>query len=315
MKVFVTGGTGFVGSYVLHALRAAGDDIHVLVRKGSERKLPFTDGISIVHGDLGGDAGWESALAGVDAVIHLVGIIREFPSRGITFQKLHTEATRQIVDASVKMGVRKIVHMSANGASENGVSGYQRTKWEGERAVTASGLEWTIFRPSVIFGDPFGRMEFASELAKVARMAPVFPVFGDGMYKLSPVAVENVAECFVRSLTEPLAKNCVFHLAGADIFAFRDIVKIVGRAVGRRNMPAMGVPFAIIRPVAGLLGRFKFFPVTADQLEMLRQGNVCPESEWMNVFSITPKRFDVEGLRYLSKFCHPEGASATEGSK
>lgn len=300
MKVFVTGGTGFVGSYVLRSLKGAGHDISVLVRKGSERKLPFTDGLSIVHGDLGGDAGWENALADVDAVIHLVGIIREFPSRGITFQKLHTEATRRIVGGAVKMGVRKIVHMSANGASENGVSAYQRTKWEGEGAVTGSGLEWTIFRPSVIFGDPAGRMEFASELAKVARIAPVFPVFGDGVYKLAPVAVENVAECFVKTLTEPLAKNRVFHLGGMDMFTFRDIVKTVGAAIGRRNMPAMGVPFPIIRPVAGLLGGFEFFPVTADQLDMLRQGNVCPESEWMQVFSISPKRFDVEGLKYLS---------------
>lgn len=301
MKVFVTGGTGFAGSYVLHSLRDAGHDLRVLVRKGSERKLPFTDGLSIVHGDLGEPGGWENALVGVDAIIHLVGIIREFPSRGVTFHKLHTEATRRIVEAAVRAGVKKIIHMSANGASESGASAYQRTKWEGERAVIASGLEWTIFRPSVIFGDPAGRMEFASELAKVARLAPVFPVFGDGTYKLAPVAVENVADCFVKALTEPSAKNRVFHLGGVDNFTFRDIVKIVGQAVGRQNMPTVRVPFALIRPVAGLLGGFQFFPVTVDQLDMLRQGNVCPESEWMKTFSITPKRFEVEGLKYLSK--------------
>lgn len=301
MKVFVTGGTGFVGSYVLYSLRDGGHDVRVLVRTGSERKLPFTDGLSIVHGELGGPCGWESALEGVDAVIHLVGIIREFPSSGVTFQKLHTEATRQIVDAAMKMGVKKIVHMSANGASETGVSAYQRTKWEGERAVIGSGLEWTIFRPSVIFGDPAGRMEFASELAKVARLAPAFPVFGDGMYKLAPVAVGDVAGCLVKALTEPSAKNRVFHLGGAEILAFRDIVKIVGQAAGRRNMPLMGVPFPLVRPIAGLLGGFKFFPVTADQLDMLKQGNVCPEREWVKTFSITPKRFKVESLKYLSK--------------
>lgn len=301
MKVFVTGGTGFVGSYVLHSLRGAGHDVRVLVRKGSEDKLPFTDGLSIVHGDLGGPSGWESALEGVDAVIHLVGIIREFASRGITFQKLHAEATRLIVEAAVRMGVKKIVHMSANGASESGVSAYQRTKWEGERVVMGSGLEWTIFRPSVIFGDPGGRMEFASELARVARLAPVFPVFGDGMYKLAPVAVEDVASCFVKALTEPSAKNRLFHLGGADIFTFRDIVRIVGHAAGRGNMPTVGVPFALIRPVAGLLGGFKFSPVTVDQMDMLRQGNVCPERQWVETFSIIPKRFEAESLRYLSK--------------
>lgn len=301
MKVFVTGGTGFVGSYVLRSLRNAGHTARVLVRKGSEDKLPFTDGLSIVHGDLDGSGDWESALEGVDAVIHLVGIIREFPSRGITFKKLHAEATRRITGAAVKMGVKKIVHMSANGASETGVSAYQRTKWAGERVVMESGLEWTIFRPSVIFGDPGGRMEFASELAKASRMAPVFPLFGDGMYELAPVAVEDVADCFVKSLTETSAKNRVFHLCGAGIFTFRDIVRIVGRAIGRVNMPTVGVPFTLIRPVAGLFGGFNFSPVTVDQLDMLRQGNVCPEREWMEVFSIIPKKFDVESLKYLSK--------------
>jgi NADH dehydrogenase len=301
MKVFVTGGTGFVGSYVLCALRDAGHDVRVLVRKGSEGKLPFTDGLDIVHGDLSGPGGWERALEGVSAVIHLVGVIREFPSRGVTFHKLHAEATRLIVETAVRMGVKKIIHMSANGASETGVSAYQRTKWEGERAVMVSGLEWTIFRPSVIFGDPGGRMEFASELAKVARMAPVFPVFGDGMYKLAPVAVEDVADCFVKSLTEPSAKNRVFHLGGANDFTFRDVVQIVGHAIGRRNMPAVGVPFALVCPIAGLLGGFSFFPVTVDQLDMLKLGNVCPESKWMETFSITPKRFEPENLKYLSK--------------
>lgn len=301
MKVFVTGGTGFVGSYVLAALRKSGHDVRILIRKGSERKIPNATGIGIVHGELGGPPGWESSLAGVDAVVHLVGIIREFPSRGITFQKLHAQATRQIVTAAVNAGVGKIVHMSANGASEKGVSAYQRTKWAGERAVMESGLEWTIFRPSVIFGNPYGLMELASELAKIVRFAPVVPVFGDGMYEMEPVAVENVAECFSKALTEPSAANRIFHLGGGEVRTFRDITKIVGQAIGRKNTPTVGVPFAVMRPLARALGKFSFFPVTVDQLDMLRQGNVCPEADWRRTFSITPKRFEPENLRYLSR--------------
>ncbi len=191
--------------------------------------------------------------------------------------------------------------MSANGAAQSGVSTYQTTKWRAEEVVKNSGMDWTIFRPSVIFGDSGGLMEFTSELARVIRAAPVMPVFGDGLYKLDPVAVEDVAFCFAKSLVEPKANKRVFHLGAGAPIAFHEIVQIIGKACGKVKTSAVNIPFAIIKPIAGALGRFKRFPVTADQLAMLKEGNVCAELGYRQVFAIKPRHFTYKNLRYLNK--------------
>lgn len=301
MKVFVTGATGFVGHHLLHRLKEEGHQIAALVRKGSENKLPFTDGVKIVQGGLHDSGAWKENLSGMDAVIHLVGVIREFPAQGITFEKIHFEGTRTMVRAAASMGVKKFIHMSANGAAENGASAYQTTKWRAERELIASGLEWTIFRPSVIFGGPHGRMEFTSELAKPVRMAPVMPLFGGGRYKLEPVAVEDVARCFCASLTNPQARNRIFHLGGGVAVSFQEVIQIIGTAIGKRSVSTVNVPFPLVKPVAALLGGFAFFPVTVDQLNMLAMGNVCPEHDFIKVLGVDPIRFAPENLRYLAR--------------
>jgi len=301
MKVFVTGATGFVGHHLLGSLKNAGHEPHALVRKGSEKKLPFTDGVEIVHGDLLDGGSWTSALEKADAVIHLVGIIREFPLKGITFERMHFEATRAIVDAAKACGIKKYSHMSANGASENGVSGYQTTKWQSEKLVENSGMDYTIFRPSVIFGDPHGRKEFTTELAKPIRSAPIMPFFGDGTYKLEPVAVEDVAECFTKSLTEPKASRRIFHLGGGEAFEYKRVLQIIGAALGKRNVRTVNAPFGLVKPFAALLQGFEFFPVTVDQINMLSMGNVCPEHDFINVFGVSPKKFSAENLGYLRR--------------
>ncbi|VAX22723.1 hypothetical protein MNBD_NITROSPINAE03-2089, partial [hydrothermal vent metagenome] len=229
------------------------------------------------------------------------GIIREYPSSNITFEKLHFEATQNVVRAAVDAGVKRFIFMSANGAAQDGVSAYQTTKWRAEEEVRNSGVDWTIFRPSVIFGDPEGLMEFTSEMAGVIGKAPVMPVFGDGLYKLDPVDVKDVAECFAGSLDNREAIGKVFHLGGSNPITFYEIIQIIGKALGARKTKTVNIPFGIIKPVAHLLGRFSFFPVTSDQLALLRQGNVCPELGYREVFNIDPKPFTYQNLGYLKK--------------
>lgn len=299
MNVFVTGATGFVGSHLVTALKEAGHHTLALVRPGSENKLPFFEGVTIIPGDVTGQGGWVDRLKEADAVIHLVGIIREFPSKGITFEKMHNHVTKIVVDAAKQEGVKKFVHMSANGAAPDGVSGYQTSKWRAEEAVKSSGIPYTIFRPSVIFGDSAGKMEFTVELANVIKKAPVMPVFGDGKFLLDPVAVEDVASCFVKALSEPDATGRIFHLGGGHPVAFREIIQIIGKAVGKKKTKTIYVPFGMVKPVAALLGRFPFFPVNVDQLNMLKAGNICPETDYRDVFKLTPKPFIYQNLKYL----------------
>lgn len=302
MKVFVTGGTGFVGRNVMRALRDAGHLVTPLTRPGSEKKLPFIEGADVAFGDALDPAPELAAMMKKhDAVVHLVGIIREIPSRGITFEKLHYEATRNVVEAAKTARVPRIVHMSANGAAEDGVSAYQTTKWRAEREVQNSGLDWTVFRPSVIFGDSGGMPEFTSQLAGVIGKAPVTPVFGDGKFRMDPVAVEDVAACFAASLETPGTSERVFHLGGGAPRTFDEIVQEIGKALGKVRTKTVHVPFWLARPVAAALGRFSAFPVTVDQLDMLRQGNTCPEHDWINVFDTTPIPFTYKNMGYLRR--------------
>ena len=150
--VFVTGATGFVGRAVIHALRAEGYKVRCLVRRGSERDLRGQEAIERVEGDVLARQTLDEGMGGCDAVVHLVGIIREHPSRGITFERIHVDGTLNVLGAAAAAGVRRYLHMSALGASATARSRYHQTKWLAEEAVRASALPWTIFRPSIIYG-------------------------------------------------------------------------------------------------------------------------------------------------------------------
>ncbi len=211
MRVFITGGTGFVGSEVVRQLLAAGHTARCLVREGSEGKLPIREGVEIHFGDVLDPASLEKGVAGCQAVIHLVGIIREFPARGITFERLHHLATANMVAAATAGGVKRYLQMSANGTRKDAASPYHRSKWDAEQAVRTSTLDWTIFRPSLIYGRGDA---FVSMLAGLVRKLPVVPVLGDGRYRMSPVAVEDVAAGFVGALERPETAGQAYHCCG-----------------------------------------------------------------------------------------------------
>jgi uncharacterized protein YbjT (DUF2867 family) len=152
MQIFVTGSTGFVGSEVVRQLAAAGHQVVALVRPGSEGKLEKNPGIKIHPGDVTDPDSLSEGMRDCEAVIHLVGIIREIPGKGVTFERLHVAGTANVLRAASATGIDRYLHMSANGAKAEGGTEYQRTKWLAEQAVRGSALKWTIFRPSLIFG-------------------------------------------------------------------------------------------------------------------------------------------------------------------
>ncbi len=289
MRIFVTGGTGFLGGEVLRQLAAAGHEVVALVRPGSESKLVKAANIHIHSGDVTEPDSLPGGMAGCDAVIHLVGIIREFPERGVTYERLHVEATDNVIAAAASRGVRRYLHMSANGVRQDSVADYHRTKWRAEEAVRASDLHWTIFRPSLIFGPG---SEFVAMVAGLVRSLPVVPIIGDGRYRLQPVAVEQVAETFLKSLAMPETVGRIYHLGGAESYPFDEILDMVGRALGMARVFKIHQPVALVRPIVGLMERCRSFPVTLDQMTMMLEGNVCDQGPWAETFGIEPVSFE-----------------------
>lgn len=303
-RVGLFGGTGFVGSYLVDALLARGFHPVLLVRPGSENRVEQRERCSIISGDIDDDGAVGEVAAASDALIYNIGILREFPARDITFERLQDVAARRTMDAAVDAGVRRFLLMSANGVEARRTS-YQRSKFSAESYLGSLDLDWTIFRPSVLFGDPRGRMEFASQLSADIIDSPLpAPLFHEGLlpigaggFLLSPVHVADVAAAFVAALEDPATVGRTLHLGGPETLSWREILTRLAAARGRRKImlpaPALGVMAA-----AALLDRFEFFPVTRDQIRMLLDGNSAAADDLASL-GIEPRRFAGAELDYL----------------
>jgi NADH dehydrogenase len=293
MRVFVAGGTGFVGSRLCRELGERGHEIRLLVHRKQDGPAP---GGEQVPGDVTRLESFSDAVAGCDAIINLVGIIREFPGKGVTFEKLHVEATRTMLAAAEQAGVSRYLQMSALGTRPNAVALYHRTKWRAEELVRASRLEWTIFRPSLIYGPGDA---FVNMLAGFIRDYPAVPVIGDGKYRLQPIAVADVARCFAQALEMPQTITQTYELCGSDRFSYVDMLDIIGRVLGKPSVTKLKNPLGLMKLVTPFLQQFPFFPLTMDQIQMLTEENIC-SSSWPTVFGFEPERFEHGIAAYLS---------------
>lgn len=292
MRVFVTGATGFVGRAVSRQLLKAGHRPVCLVRSGSEGKLlPGVD--EVRFGDVTLPETLQGALAGCQAVVHLVGIIREYPQQRVTFDRLHRQATAHMVAAAQSQKVKRFVLMSSNGASIDGGTAYYRSKGQAEELVKQSTLEWTIFRPSVMYG---AEDNFCTLLAGMVRTLPVVPVFGDGCYRLAPVAVEEVAASIVAGLGRPDAVGQTFHCCGGETVTFDELLDLIGDVLQRRKVVKIHQPLWLVKPLLARLQAVPGCPLTVDQLQMLLAGNVCDPHPWQTFFGVSNLPLE-DGLR------------------
>jgi len=282
MKIFVTGATGFVGQEMVRQLLGAQHSVRALIRTASSSFASVK--IETVKGDTTQPASLKTSLEGCDAVINLVGIIREFPARDITFERLHIESTGNLLQAATEQGVSRFLQMSANGARVDAVTRYHKTKWAAEQLVRQSGLDWTIFRPSLIFGP---NDLFVNMLAGLINTLPLVPVMGDGRYRLQPVCVSNVASGFVRALENQASITRTYHCGGPESYSYDEILDLIGRALGRKApVRKIHQPLWLMKPVVATLQSLPQFPMTGEQLEMLLEGNCCDPSEWQKHFDL-----------------------------
>jgi len=307
MKVAVFGGTGFVGSYLIDELIASDHIPRVLVRPGSEEKLMQADKCEPVHGDISDKIAIGDTLAGTEAAIYNIGIIKQFPRNGITYEDLQFDGARNCMDQCKELGIDRFILMSANGVRPDG-TGYQKTKWLAEQYLMNTDLKWTIFRPSLIFGDPRGsnRPEFCTQLKKDLIRPPIpAPLFHDGIvpvdagrFSMSPIHVKDVASIFVGSLASEDTASKIFELGGPHTLGWKEIIKTVAKGSGK-NKWTIPAPAIFIRSIAALFDRFSWFPITRDQLTMLMEGNTCETSNLFTKFRAVPIPFTAEELSYL----------------
>jgi NADH dehydrogenase len=237
----------------------------------------------------------DTGLAGADAVVHLVGIIREAGEQ--TFENIHVEGTRQVLSRAESAGVRQFVHMSALGAKAESGSHYLTTKFAAEGLVRQSGLNWTIFRPSVIFG-PNG--EFTKMVADFARGKSFpyafMPYFGTGLVgytprKLQPIDVADVARAFADAVDRPtdFAGQTV-NLVGSQVVDWRQLYQVIGEAVTPSPRPMVGLPVWYAKVLASVLPA-GWLPFNKSQVVMAGEDNISDVAETERQLGWRPKAF------------------------
>ena len=290
--VLVTGGTGFVGRNLIRELLSGHRPVRCLVRDPRKAEFLRKAGCELVRGDVTDlSTVLHAVTPEVDTVIHLVGILMQ--SGDATFRDAHVMGTRNVVAACRSIGVKRYLHMSALGTRKDAASEYHRTKWEAEEIVRGSGLAYSIFRPSVIFGR---EDRFTNTLASAMKLSPVVLVPGNGRNLMQPVFVKDVVAAFVRSLEMDGARGRVFELGGAQVLTFDGLIDEIARFLGKRRLK-VHVPMSLMRLGASLLeAALSHPPITRDALVMLEEDNATEDNALPSVFGINPTPFS-EGLK------------------
>jgi uncharacterized protein YbjT (DUF2867 family) len=266
MTVLVTGAAGFVGRHAVRALVERGVSVRALVRSVSGATLLDDAECELARGDVTDPASLAEAIAGADAVVHLVAIIHGRPAE---FERVIEGGTRNVVEAARAAGVRRFVQMSALGtsaATKDSVP-YYRAKWNAQQVVRESGLSHAILRPSFVFGGDGGVLP---RLARIARLAPVTPIVGRGSQRIQPIWVDDVSRALALTVTRD--DSLEVELGGPDVVDWNELWSRLKATLGTRR-PSLHVPPWLIRPQALLLERLPDPPVTRDQLRMLELGD------------------------------------------
>ena len=283
--IFVTGGTGFVGPKIVHALRAEDRPVRALVRNPGSKSAQMLAswGVELSQGDVTDHESLRRAVEGCEAVVHLVAIPGGSPER---FERIMIRPTRELVAAAKEAGVSRFVHMSALGTSERSkdVAPYFRAKWEQEQAVEGSGIDHVIFRPSFIFGRDGGMLPL---LVRQVRWSPAVAVVGTR--RMQPIWVDDVATFFAKALSLPAATNRTWELGGPDVLTWDELYDRIKRVLGKRRA-TFHPPMGLVRAGAAVIEKLPTgLPLSRDALTMLEfEDNVTDIAPSVETFGIRP---------------------------
>jgi len=284
MNILIAGGTGFVGSSFTRRFIAEGHQVTLLVRPGSERKIEPVENLSTTKTDYQNPD--ISIPADLDAVVNCIGIIREFPSKGITFEKVHCETVKFLVDMAKRNGINRFLQVSALGTGPDAKTKYFQTKYRAEQLLRDSGLRVTVFRPSIIYGPGD---EFINMFAGMLRKFPAMPVIGSGKYRLQPVYVDDLSEIVVQTVGDDYAFDDSFEIGGPEVLTYIEIIDTVAKTIGKKAIKIKHPAF-FMRFLAALFDRFSWFPLTRDQITMLYDESYTNDRRLFDRYGITPRK-------------------------
>lgn len=288
--IFIAGATGFVGSFLLEWLKSTNIPIRVLVRdekKGIELKK---QGIEYRTGDITNRESLKNALEDVSLVIHLVGIMEGSPE---DFKNVHVRGTENLINESIRAGVKTFFYQSALGASLSGNTPYEKTKAMSEELVRSSGIPYVIFRPSLIIGKFDG---FTKRLTELIKTLPVVPIPGNGKARFQPIYIKDWVRAFGQAVFEKKEINRTYELGGPEWLTYNDMVQAMMEAM-KIKKPVVHIPIWSIKagiPVGRLLTNLTGvnIPVpTSDQLNLLKKDNITD-------LECIKKNFGFEPVRY-----------------
>ncbi len=295
--ILVTGASGFVGSHLVPRLVREGKvPVRVLVRPTAETARLKIPGVNIVHGTVTDPDSIRAAMNGVDTVIHLVAVPLERGSQ--TFEAVNVNGTRNVVAAARENGILRFIHMSALGASNDSRYRYTFSKWLGEEAVRASGINYTILQPGAQFGEGDG---FFGALAGLINLSPfVFPSPGRGNTVFQPIWVEDVVSAVVESLGSTSTIGQTIEFGGPEQLTYDQMVEAVLDAM-RKKRRIVHVPVPLMRIPVLFFGLLPYPPVDSGQLDLLNVRNATDPDAVERWFGFKPKRLR-DGLDYLKHF-------------
>ncbi len=291
-SVLVLGGSGFVGRHVVNRLVQKGIKVVVPTRRReSARHLILLPTVDVQEADIHDPPTLARLAARSYAVVNLVGILNEAGRE--TFARAHAELAAKVIAACRGAGVRRLLQMSSLNADPQGPSRYQRSKGEAETQVVASGLDWTIFEPSVIFGR---EDRFLNLFASLLRHLPVMAL-ARARTRFQPVYVGDVAHCFVHALADDATIGQRYPLCGPDVFTLRELVAYIGKLT-EHPRPIVELPDWAGRLQARFLELMPGTPMSRDNLASMEVDSVC-DCDFPQVFGIVPAALAAVAPTYL----------------
>jgi NADH dehydrogenase len=291
----VNGGTGFIGRAAAAALAGAGHEVRALSRRAAGATAP---GIALIRGDVFDPASLAAPLEGCEAVVHCVQFPNhpvENPRRGFTYERYDAEGTENAAAAAVRAGARRFLYLSGAGVRAGRTEPWFRAKWRAEEAVRASGLEWTILRPSWVYG-PGDRS--LSRFVSFARRLPFMPMIGDGRGRVQPLHVDDLARVAAAALGHPRAPGRVFDAGGPETLTMREILGTILRVLGL-GKPILPQPVWAVKGAARLLRLLPAPPLSPDAVDFILQENLVDTRDMTEILGVRARTLD-EGLRGLS---------------